>query len=161
MTKTKKICLMLTMLCMIPMIFLSGCTGRSGQTINEPEITADYLIEDYTEQLMTDGGEHMTGTVSMKKSDSTYSVEFSEVDVIPNSGYDEGYYLANTNIYKEATLGSDARIVLLSDGETVVADADELIANNTDDKLYTVYFLGSSAELIIEVEPEDIIVGEE
>lgn len=160
MIRNKKVYFAATAFCIISMIFLAGCTSRSGQTINEPEITPDYLIEDYSQQLMTDGGEHMTGTVDMQKADNTYTVNFSETDVIPNSNYDEGYYLANTNIYKEATLGSDARIVLIADGENVVADADEFIKHNSEDKIYTVYFLGSSAELIIEVNPEDIIVEE-
>lgn len=160
MIRNKKVYFAVAALCIISMIFLAGCTGRSGQTINEPEITPDYLIEDYSQQLITDGGEYMTGTVDMQKADNTYTVNFSETDVIPNSDYDEGYYLANTNIYKEATLGSDARIVLIVDGETVVANADEFIKHNSEDKIYTVYFLGSSAELIIEVNPEDIIVEE-
>lgn len=160
MTKIKKIHFTTLMLLIISSLFLVGCADKSGQTIAEPEITADYLVEDYSEQLMTDGGESMIGTISMEKSDNSYTVNFSETDVIPNSNYDEGYYLANTNIYKDVTLGSDARIVLLSDGEAVVADADELIASNNEDKLYQVYFMGSSAELIVEINPEDVIVEE-
>lgn len=160
MKRAIRISLMAAAICVLTLMLFVGCGNKSGSTIDEPEITAEYLIEDYSQQLITDGGETMNGSVVMVKSNGTYSLDFAELEVVPSSYDDDGYYLANTNIYKTATLGSDARIVLLDDDVPVVSNADELIDENDDDTLYAVYFLGSSAELIIELDPEKMIVGE-
>lgn len=157
MKKAIKTSLLTTVVCVLSLTIFVGCGTMSG---SEPEITAEYLMEDYSQQLMTDGAETMSGSLVMVKSNGSYGLDFAELEVVPSSYDDDGYYLANTNIYKTATLGSDARIVLLEDDVPVVSNADELIDENDDDTLYTVYFLGSSAELIIEVDPENMIVGE-
>ena len=155
-----------TRICIAAMTFslllafaFTGCSNKSGNTIDEPEITAEYLIEDYSEQLMTDGGEKMLGHVTIEKSGETHAVHFSEREVVPNSEYKEGYYIADTNVTIDGTLGFDARFVCLNDGEAEVSNVDEYIKHQNDepDRLYSVYFLATSAELIIEAEPESVI----
>ena len=157
MKKALRVSLATTIILIFSAVLLCGCGNMSG---SEPDITADYLIEEYTQQLITDGAETMNGSIVMTKSGETYGLDFAELDVVPSSYDDDGYYLANTNIYKTATLGADARIVLLEDDVPVVSNIDELIDENDDETLYSVYFLGSSAELIIELDPENMVLGE-
>ena len=148
------------LICIFSMLIFAGCTNKSGSTIDEPEITPDYLINDYSQQLITDGGESMLGHVTMEKTDGIYAVHFAEKDVVPSSEYEDGYYIADTNVSMEATLGSDARFVCIHDGKEVVSNPKEFIKHQNEDeeRLYYVYFLGTSAELIIEVEPENVVV---
>lgn len=139
---------------------LTGCgEEKSGNTIDEPEITADYLKTEYAQQLTTDGAEIMLGTVELSKNGEFYDVTITEKEVVPSSEYDEGYYIADTNVIKEVTLGSDARITCLIDGEEQVVKARNFI-NSTDtdaDQLYNVYLMGDSAELIMATDPKDVI----
>lgn len=141
---------------------LTSCGDKSGNTIDEPEITSDYLHGEYAEQLITDGAETMLGYVDISKDGDTYMVHISEQEVVPNSDYDEGYYIADTNLAKDVSLGFDARIVCEEDGEQEVVTADDFIENQADDEkeLYNVYLMGNSAELIMATEPEDVITEE-
>lgn len=160
MKSRSRICFAAVMICLLLLPAFTGCSNKSGNTIDEPEITPDYLIEDYSQQLITDGGSNMTGHVTMEKQDGTYAVYFAEKEVIPNSEYDKGYYIADTNVTMDATLGSDARFVCIRNGEATVSDADDFIKHQDEDadRLYSVYFLGTSAELIIEIDPADIVI---
>lgn len=145
----------------LSMLLITGCgEDKSGNTINEPEITVDYLTEEYAQQLKTDGAETLMGFVELEKNDDgSYSVHIEEQEVVPNSGYEEGYYIADTNVAKDATLGDDARMTCIVDDEIQVVDADDFInsGSNGGEQLYSVYFMGDSAELILAVDPETVI----
>lgn len=140
-------------------MMLSGCGDKSGNTIDEPEITSNYLEDEYAEQLITDGAQTMTGYVDISKNRDNYEVHISEQEVVPNPDYDEGYYIADTNITKDAVLGNYARIVCLDNNNAEVVSADDFIEKHSsdDDTLYTVYLMGDSAELILATDPEDVI----
>ena len=64
--KTKYIVLCLV-LCLSALL-LAGCgEKKSGSTIAEPEITGQYLQEEYSQQLLTDGAETVLGYVTLDK----------------------------------------------------------------------------------------------
>lgn len=160
MKKLKGSKILLLVIFILSISILTGCgEEKSGNTIDEPEITVDYLTKEYANQLTTDGAEIITGFVTLEKTDSSYVAHISAQEVVPNSNYDEGYYIADTNLTKDASLGSDARITCDIDGEISVVTADEFIENSDEDseQLYTVYLMGNSAELILDVDPEDVI----
>lgn len=159
MISRSKLCFMTILICALMVLVFAGCGNKSGGTIDEPEITAEYLIEDYTQQLLTDGGHNFTGSIVMEKSGEAYLVHFAEKEVVPDAADPNGYYIADTNVTLESTLGSDARIVLLDEGEAKVAKADGFIKAQKEnpDRLYSVYFMGTSTELIIEVDPKSVI----
>ncbi|MGN0703543.1 MAG: hypothetical protein ACI4LD_03185 [Lentihominibacter sp.] len=146
-------------LSVVLIMMLSGCGDKSGNTIDEPEITSNYLEDEYAEQLVTDGAETMIGYVDISKNDDTYEVHISEQEVVPNSDYEEGYYIADTNLTKDAVLGNYARIVCFNNDEAEVVSAEEFIDQQSasDSSLYTVYLMGDSAELILATDPEEVI----
>lgn len=159
MNRSKKIKGLLLVMCMLSVFIFAGCgEEKSGNTISEPEITGTYLQEEYSQQLLTDGAETMLGFTDIEKSDSSYKVTVTEKEVVPNSSYEEGYYIADTNIVKELTLGIDARIAVLEDEELNVITADDFIKNSDqyEDQLFTVYMMGTSAELLLGTEPTDV-----
>ena len=160
MNKLKGLSFVFLAVVIFSMSVLTGCgEEKSGNTINEPEITVDYLRTDYAQQLTTDGAEIMLGTVELNKNEDSYNVTITEKEVVPSSSYDEGYYIADTNVTKGATLGSDARMTCQVDGKEQVIKAGDLIKNheNNPEQLYTVYLMGDSAELILATEPKDVI----
>lgn len=160
MRKNLKSFIVCVAICSVAIFMFSGCSEqKSGQTVDEPEITADYLAGDYANQLLTDGAEKVLGTVAIKKqTDNSYSVFVSERQVISNSDYDEGFYIADNNITKEVTLGYEARIVCLHGEEFSVENPDEFMKKQSSEheQLYNVYIMGDSAELIIAADPKDI-----
>lgn len=140
---------------------LAGCGGdQSGNTIDEPEITTDYLHGEYSDQLMTDGAVTMLGSVDITQDGESYIITVTEKEVVANSGYEEGYYIADTNITKEASLGLYSRMTCVIDGEEQVVDADTFMENSSDDPdtLYTVFFMGDSAELVLATDPADVMI---
>ena len=161
MNRSKKINGLLLTLCIISVFIFAGCgEEKSGNTISEPEITGKYLKEEYSQQLLTAGAETMRGTVDIETKDDNYKVTVTEKEVVPNSSYNEGYYIADTNLVTDLTLGLDARIASLEDGKLVVESADEFIKSKAEhkDQLFTVYMMGTSAELIIGTDPADVMI---
>lgn len=159
MKKINKVTIYVIAFCMIFALSLTGCGDKSGGTIDEPEITSDYLTEEYAQQLVTDGAEVITGYVTISEKNSYYSISVDEQEVVSNSSYDEGYYIADTNLEKEASLYEDTRIVDEADGELAVTSIEDFVAShtNSNSKLYSVYLMGNTVELIITVEPENLI----
>ena len=160
MNNKKALQFILISVCIFALLALTGCGQKKvGNTIPEPEITTDYLTDEYSRQLITDGAETIQGSVSIQKADDSYTVHISEMEVVPSDNSDDGYYLADTNVVKDVSLGFDARIVCMEDDEPVLSDAESFIENHPDgsDELYTVYLMGDSAELIMAVEPETLI----
>lgn len=150
--------------CMVCALVLTSCnSNQSGNTIDEPEITPEYLAGEYAQQLLTDGAETITGEVTIEKADDSYAVHIVEKEVVPSNSYDEGYYIADTNITKDVSFGDEARIVCAHEDERIVSSADDFIDRHPDgsDELYTVYLMGDSAELILRVEPEELLASEE
>ena len=161
MNKLKGLSFVFLAVVIFSMSVLTGCgEEKSGNTISEPEITGKYLKEEYSQQLLTDGAETMIGTVDIEKKDDNYKVTVTEKEVVPNSSYNEGYYIADTNLVTDLTLGLDARIASLEDGKLVVESADEFIKSKAEhkDQLFTVYMMGTSAELIIGTDPADVMI---
>jgi hypothetical protein len=142
------------------MTLFVGCGNKSGQTINEPEITGDYLAGEYSQQLLTDGADAVVGFVTIEKQDdNTYHLTLEEQEVVASDSYDDGYYCADTNICKEADVTSDERIATYEDGSYQVGTIEDLMKETSENSeaLYTVYFMGDSAELIVRTLPEDLL----
>ncbi len=148
------------LLCLAMGLFLFGCgEKKSGSTIEEPEITGEYLQGEYAQQLLTDGAETVLGYVTVTKQDSgDYSVDIAERQVVASDENEDGYYIADNNVTKEATLGEEGRFACLDGDELVVVSADDFVKkyNDGDKQLYTIYLMGDYAELIIATNPEDV-----
>lgn len=150
------------MLCLSMILLLPGCgEKKSGSTIAEPEITGKYLQEDYSQQLLNDGAETVLGYVTLEKlEEGGYSVHIAERQVVESSEYEEGYYIADNNVGRDATLGEEGRIACQNGSDLEVVSADDFIEKHNDGEkqLYTVYLMGDSAELILATDPADVEV---
>ncbi len=140
-------------------LFLAGCSNKSGGTYDEPEITAEYLVGEYAEQLLTDGAETIQGSIEMTETDETYTLTVTQKEIVPNTTYDEGYYIADRNLTTELYLDSECRIVCEHDGEYEVSNTEDFISNHNGqpDTIYTVYSFGDMVELIVVIDPADVI----
>lgn len=152
------VCLVLCLLTFL----MAGCgEKKSGSTIAEPEITGQYLQEEYSQQLLTDGAETVLGYITVDKlGEGDYSVHIAERQVVASPEYKDGYYIADNNVAKDVTLGAEGRIACQDGKDLKVVTADEFIENYNDGQkqLYTVYLMGDSAELILATDPADVEV---
>lgn len=102
MKKSKRCAILVLTALMLLLLLLAGCgSEKSGNTISEPEITADYLDGEYADQLINDGAGTMLGTVSVEQSGDSYIAHVTEKEVVPSSDTDDGYYIADTNVSKD------------------------------------------------------------
>ncbi|MGI6767297.1 MAG: hypothetical protein ACOX4R_08865 [Lentihominibacter sp.] len=138
---------------------MAGCGDKSGGTYDEPEITAEYLMGEYAEQLLTDGAEPIQGSVEMTETDETYTLTVAQKEIVPSENYKDGYYIADRNLKTELYLDNECRIVWDNNGTYEVGNTEEFISdyNGKPDTIYTVYCFGDLAELIVVIDPADMI----
>ena len=119
----------------------------------------DYLTGEYADQLVEDGAETVVGSVEFVTSDDGYQVNVIQKKVVVNENYEDGYYIADRNMTTTYTYGSDLGIVVSENGEPTMCDADTFYEKYSGDQdaLYTVYLLGDTVELILPLDPEDVV----
>lgn len=158
--KKKRLSVIVTcLICLTAGVFITGCGDKSGGTYDEPEITADYLMGEYAEQLLTDGAETITGSVVIEKDGDSYTASVEEKRIVASSDYDEGYYIADTNLNDSLAFDEDVRLVVSDDGDCKVSNPEEFIEkyNDNPDSLYKVFHMGDYLELIIPLDPEEAL----
>lgn len=160
--KDKKMLIAAVVVCVaMAFVAFTGCTNDEDQYVDDSDITLDYLYGDFTEQLMRDGAETILGSVDISNEDGSYKVTVTEKEVVKNDDYDEGYYVAETNVVKDFGLGGYAKLVYTDEnGEDMIGNADEYIEthNGEPDNLYTVYYMNGNVELMLPVDPEEVEV---
>jgi hypothetical protein len=151
---------------------LVGCwkSDLSGSTYVEPEITVDYLITEFADQITRDGAEKMFGIIesAYDNKDGTYTLTVSGKQFVNDSSQPNGFYIADRNIDYELKLSKDARTVIfptsdLEDGQFFVYGSEFIQAFNSDfsgltkeslgnENTYYFYFylIYDSVELIIQ-----------
>ena len=135
-------------------IGFAGC----GNNLSEPDITVDYLQGEFAEMLEKDGADIIIGSVDILEENDTYKARITEKQVVSNDSK-EGYYLAETNNLYERVIGSDCRIVYFNGDTPIVGNAKEFLKrhNGETDTIYKTYCFSESCELILPVNPEDLI----
>ena len=160
--KDKKILIAAVVVCVaMAFVAFTGCTNDEDQYVDDADITLDYLCDEYTEQLMRDGADTMLGSVDISNEGGSYKVTVTEKEVVKNDDYDEGYYVAETNVVKDFGLGGYAKLVYTDENdEDIIGNADEYIKkhNGEPDNLYTVYYMNGNVELMLPVNPEEVEV---
>lgn len=144
-------------------MLLVGCRDKDqiGMTVDEPEITVEYLEGDYVKQLLRDGAEHVFGSIEFSKNEEdsiVLSIEAKEY--VEDSEHPNGFYIEDRNYSISAVLTPEARCTFLSGDvslpqimsteqfvEAYKKDVDE---NGGGNKLYDMYIMGDQIELILE-----------
>ncbi|QHI73033.1 hypothetical protein [Aminipila terrae] len=154
---------------LIVVTLLVGCgdKNRSGSTIDEPEITVEYLEGDYVKQLLRDGAEHVFGSIELSKGqDDSVLVNIEAKEYVEDSEQPKGFYIEDKNYSLSSVLAPDARCTFMTGGvslpqimtteqfiDAYKKDVDEYSKNNPDyqnHKLYDIYIMGDQIELILE-----------
>ncbi len=120
---------------------LGGCwqSDLSGNTYVEPEITVDYLITDFANQIIRDGAEKRFGVISSvhDNKDDTYTLTVSGKQFVNDSSQPNGFYIADRNVDYELTLSKNVRSVIfptsdVADGQFFLNSSGFVQAFNDD-----------------------------
>ena len=155
----------LTILITGGLILLAGCAGEQN-TIDEPEITAEYLASEYAAQLVRDGAKSCFGSIDIyEDEEGTVWVDVTEKEFVEDKNQPNGFYIAYKNIESTYQLSLEARATFLPGGssaavpmdaldfiEAVYRDLEEYGEDNPeyhDMKLYNIYAIDDMIELLI------------
>ena len=150
-------------------MLLIGCADKnqSGLTINEPEITVDYLSGDYARQLLKDEAEYVMGTLEITADeDGVTFLNIQAKELVEDENQPNGFYIADRNMNVKVPLAMEARTTFISGDLSIatVMSAEEFIAAVSEDiaqyggennpnysagKLYHVYVMNGQAELVL------------
>ena len=162
MNKSKLFVVVAAIVCVAMAIAITGCSENEDEFVDEADMTVEYLTTEYADQLMADDANTILGSVSVSEADDIYTVTVTEKEVVHNSDYDEGYYIAETNVVDQYGLGVYAKIVCPDEnGELIVCNSEEFMKSHNDDteQLYTVYYINDTVELMVAVDPKDVEVS--
>ncbi len=137
----------------------AGCGNQNEDITEEPELDADYLMGEYTQQLITDGAEQYLGSVSIEKHGDSYIARVAEKEVVASDRYDEGYYIADRNLEHKFTFDDGSRVVRKNkSGDMEYVDSKTFLTEgHADNSLFNVYVIGDSIELMVYVEPTEML----
>ena len=152
----------------LAMLFCASCSSdRSGGTIDEPAITADYLRGEYADQLLRDGAEHVFGTIDFNTEEdgSIREIAVAAKEYVADSSAENGYYIADRNKLYLVHMPEEARTTYRFDGdseETVLAPAEftsaaladyaaheSELSSYRESRLYDIYLFDDQILLIL------------
>lgn len=104
---------------------LGGCwkSDLHGNTYVEPEITVEYLITDFANQITRDGAEKMFGVIDkvIDNKDDTYTVTVLGKQFVEDASQLNGFYIADRNVNYELTLSKNVRSVIFPSSDLTEA----------------------------------------
>ena len=113
---------------------IMGCqiSNKSGLTVDEPEITVDYLEGDYVKQLIRDGAEHVFGKISMSEdAEGNMIMNIKAMEYVADDSSEKGYYLEDRNMNFSYGVDSEARCTFISGSVSLpqIVTADKFYEN--------------------------------
>lgn len=151
-------------------MLLVGCgdKNQSGLTVDEPEITVEYLERDYVKQLLRDGAEHVFGSIELSKNeDNSIAVNIDAKQYVEDDSRPDGFYIEDRNYNLSTVLAAEARCTFIPYGVSLpqIMDTQQFAKayekdlaqydggaaeSNENRKLYDIYIMGDQIELILE-----------
>jgi hypothetical protein len=132
--------------------FAAGCAGGQ-KTEDDPEMTVEHLIGEYTAQLIRDGAEVIFGSIDLAEDDDgAIIINITEKEYVEDPNQPNGFYIAYKNLESSYQLSPEAMATFLPDGsrtpqvleadrfvEAVERDADVFVSDNPEYKEYKLY----------------------
>ena len=171
MKKAGKKYLLVGLLIVVTTSMLTGCfnSNQSGATVDEPDITLEYLKGEYANQLIRDEAEYVFGCIDLTVAeDGSVLVDIDAKEYV-NGDADvqlEEAYIEDKNMTVSTVLSTEARCTFLQGKTTLpqIMTAEEFVEaynkdmaknggennlNYGDSKYYDIYIMGGQIELIL------------
>ena len=152
--------------CVFLLVFLlclTACGGPDGEeTLEEGELTPEYLKNDYTSQLLTDGAEHLVGSIELSAAADGSPQIILHPKEVSNTANADGTYDVSSYAINRVLSVSDSLYAIFTDGVEILSadqflaavqadyDSNDIIFDEYGDHiLYDVYALEDQALLIL------------
>ena len=166
--KKKRIPALLPVLCLTLILALSGCTdtGNTGNTLEEPEITVEYLSTEYKDQLLRDGAVYLFGSIEVitDENGNPY-LKIAEKEYVSDPDMPNGFYITDKNLSHTYPISPEARTTHLAGGTSIpnIMDTERFVKAIASDlklygesnpefaqyRLYDIYLMGDQVEMIL------------
>ena len=163
--KRTKLIQIITCLIICTMVFMTSCVTEGPGTLDEPEITVEYLENEYSQQLLRDGAQILFGSIDLVRVGDDVMITIFEKEIVADPSYPRGFYIADKNLESEfiLSLGVRATFLLRDEGIKQAMEHDEFIDVVWQDffetmaedpeyqefRLYYIYVLDGYVELLI------------
>ena len=137
------------LVCVALAFVFTGCEESDSTLIDDADLTVEYLTGEYADQLTADGAETILGTITLDNVDGVYTLNVVEKEVVPSDEYDEGYYIAETNVVKQLGVGGYAKFVYANgEQDDAIGNVEDFDNQGTDDPdaLYTIYYMNDKED---------------
>ena len=141
----------LLLVCLLGLLTACGAPMGEG-SLDNGDVTYDYLIEEYSEMLLTDGAEHLIGSVEVSTAEDgspQIILHPKEAASEPNS---DGTYTVSSYAINRVLYLADNVYATYGDSETILGGEDFLISvgDEFDDSImYDVYAMEDQILLIL------------
>lgn len=150
------------------LLFMTGCDdpNKTGSTVDEPEITVEYLSTEYADQLIRDGAVHIFGSIEIITDENGNPfLIIAEKEFVNDQSKPNGFYIADKNLSHTYPLSFEARTTHLAGGTSIpnIMTSENFVeAIESDIKLYgesnpefstgrlfDIYVIGEQVEMIL------------
>ena len=141
----------LLLVCLLGLLTACG-TPMGDETIANSDITYDYLVEEYSEMLLTDGAEHLIGSVELSTAEDGSPQIILHPKEAASKANDDGTYTVSSYAINRVLYLSDSVYAVAPDSQTVLGGGEFLlsVSDDFDDStMYDVYAMEDQILLIL------------
>ncbi|MBQ6686409.1 MAG: hypothetical protein IJM99_09910 [Firmicutes bacterium] len=151
--KRNHICSFAALLLVCLLVLLTACgTPMGDETIDNSDITYDYLVEEYSEMLLTDGAEHLIGSVELSTAEDGSPQIILHPKEAASKANDDGTYTVSSYAINRVLYLSDSVYAVAPDSQTVLSGGEFLLSvpdDFDDSTMYDVYAMEDQILLIL------------
>ncbi len=151
--KNNHICSVAVLLLICLLGLLTACGSPMGdESIDNNDITYDYLVEEYSEMLLTDGAEHLIGSVELSTAEDGSPQIILHPKEASSKANDDGTYTVSSYAINRVLYLSDSVYAVAADSQAVLGSGDFLLSvpkSFDDSTIYDVYTMEDQILLIL------------
>lgn len=141
----------LLLVCLLGLLTACG-TPMGEEAIDNSDITYDYLVEEYSEMLLTDGAEHLIGSIEVSTAEDGSPQIVLHPKEASSSANEDGTYTVSSYAINRVLYLSDSVYAVTSDSQAVLSGGEFLLSvpdDFDDSTMYDVYTMEDQILLIL------------
>ena len=151
--KNKKFCSIAALLLVCILGLVTACGAPMGKgSLDNADITYDYLKDEYPEMLLTDGAEHLIGSIEFSKAEDGSLQVILHPKEAASKANDDGTYTVSSYAINRVLVLSDSMFGVASGSEDILSmeEFPAVVQGEFDDSImYDVYTMDDQILLIM------------
>lgn len=141
----------LLLVCLLGLLTACGAPMGEG-SLDNGDITYEYLVEEYSDMLLTDGAEHLIGSVELSTAEDGAPQIILHPKEASSKANDDGTYTVSSYAINRVLYLADNAYAVCGEEETILGDGEFLLSipDEFDDSImYDVYAMEDQILLIL------------